>query len=85
MHLDFNHRTTDVIDELDSVRDYLDTIERFIHQKARNVAAARKRLGLTEGLTPNEKGGLKGVKGIDVSSWCSPAICADGEYSQSGQ
>ncbi|KAL8975580.1 MAG: hypothetical protein Q9197_000196 [Variospora fuerteventurae] len=74
MHLDFNHRTTDVIDELDSVRDYLDTIERFIHQKARNVAAARKRLGLTEGLTPNEKGGLTGVKGIDVSSWCSPAI-----------
>ncbi|KAI4118724.1 MAG: hypothetical protein LQ345_001290 [Seirophora villosa] len=62
MNHDSKDRTMDAVDELDSVRDYLNTVERFIHQKAQHVAAARRKLGLTEGWTPNENGGLKGIK-----------------------
>ncbi len=58
-----NERPIGETDELDSVRDYLGTVEHFIHQKAQAVAAARKKLGLTEGLANNEKGGPKGIKG----------------------
>lgn len=67
----------DVIDELDSVRDYLNTIERFIHQKAQRVAAARRKLGLTEGWTPNGNGGLKGIKGKEMSCLVLAPQCAD--------
>ncbi|KAL8925127.1 MAG: hypothetical protein Q9208_003632 [Pyrenodesmia sp. 3 TL-2023] len=60
--IDANERSIGETDELDSVRDYLCTIELFIHQKAQAVAASRKKLGLTEGLGKDEKGGLRGTK-----------------------
>ncbi|KAI4168021.1 MAG: hypothetical protein LQ343_006728 [Gyalolechia ehrenbergii] len=60
MGIDSTVESNDAIDELDSVRDYLHTIEDFIQQKAQRVAAARRRLGLPGSLTMNEKGNLRG-------------------------
>ena len=69
MKIDSTEATSEAIDELDSVRDFLDTIENFIQQKAQRIAAARKRLGLPEGLRKNDKGTLRGAKGNDRLVW----------------
>ena len=63
MDVDTNGRTDDATDGLDSVRDYLDTVEGFIRQKVERIATTRKKLGLPEGMSGNDKGKLRGAKG----------------------
>lgn len=41
------------VDDQESARDYLQTIEDFMYRKAHELAAARKRLGVPEGLERN--------------------------------
>lgn len=74
----------DQAEELDSVRDYLGTVEQFIYRKAVAVAAARKKLGLPEALTKNEKGSLRGAKGEDTV-WPLVQSSANESYSQSSK
>ncbi|KAL8862449.1 MAG: hypothetical protein Q9178_000946 [Gyalolechia marmorata] len=47
--------------ESDSVLDYLHTVQQFVDHKADVVAATRRKLGLPEGRTKNEKGTLRGA------------------------
>ena len=51
--LDYMDRSTAAIDEQESARDFLQTIEEFMIKKAHELAAARKRLGVPEGLQKN--------------------------------
>ncbi|KAL9602953.1 MAG: hypothetical protein Q9219_001478 [cf. Caloplaca sp. 3 TL-2023] len=55
-------QSKDDVDELDSVKDYLKTIEKYIQQKANRVAATRKKLGLPEGLETNDMSNLQGAR-----------------------
>ncbi|KAL9592773.1 MAG: hypothetical protein Q9179_006388, partial [Wetmoreana sp. 5 TL-2023] len=54
--------TQDEMAESDSVRDYLDTVQDFLHRKAHSVAAARTKLGLSQGMAKNDRGKLRGAK-----------------------
>ena len=42
------------IDDKESARDFLQNIEEFLTRKAHELAAARKRLGVPEGLQKNQ-------------------------------
>ena len=51
--LEYTDRSTAAIDDKESARDFLQTIEEFMIKKAHELAAARKRLGVPEGLQKN--------------------------------
>ena len=48
--LEYLDRSIAAIDDKESARDFLQTIEDFMSRKAYELAAVRKRLGLPEGL-----------------------------------
>ena len=51
--LDYLDRSVAAIDEKESARDFLQTIEDFLFRKAHELAAIRKRLKVPEGLQKN--------------------------------
>lgn len=55
--LDYHDRSDDGIDDKESGRNFLQTIEEFISRKAHESAAIRKRLGVPEGLNKHERRG----------------------------
>ena len=53
--LEYLDRSIDAIDDKESARDFLQTIEDFMTRKALELAAVRKRLGVPEGLQKNHR------------------------------
>ena len=53
--LNYLDRSIAAIDDKESARDFLQTIEDFMSRKAHELAAVRKRLGLPEGLQKNQR------------------------------
>ena len=51
--LEYNDESIAAIDDKESARDFLQTIEDFMSQKAYELAAVRKRLGVPDGLQRN--------------------------------
>ena len=51
--LEYLDRSIAAIDDKESARDFLQTIEEFVSRKAHELAAVRKRLGVPEGLQKN--------------------------------
>ena len=51
--LEYLDRSIAAIDDKESARDFLETIEDFMSRKAHELAATRKRLGVPEGLERN--------------------------------
>ena len=51
--LDYFDRSVAAIDEKESARDFLQTVEDFMFRKAHELAAIRKRLNVPEGLQKN--------------------------------
>ena len=52
--LEYLDRSIAGIDDKESARDFLQSIEEFMTRKACELAAARKRLGVPEGLQRNQ-------------------------------
>lgn len=52
-NLEYLDRSVAAIDDKESARDFLQTIEDFVSRKAHELAAVRKRLGVPEGLQKN--------------------------------
>lgn len=52
-NLEYLDRSIAGIDDKESARDFLQTIEDFVSRKAHELAAVRKRLGVPEGLQKN--------------------------------
>lgn len=53
--LDYFDQSIAAIDDHESARDFLQSIEEFVSRKAHELAAARKRLGVPEGLQRNHR------------------------------
>ena len=51
--LDYYDESNAAIDDKESARDFLQTIEDFMSRKAHELAAVRKRLGVPDGLQRN--------------------------------
>ena len=51
--LEYTDRSSAAIDDKESARNFLQSIEDFMSRKAHELAAARKRLGVPEGLQKN--------------------------------
>ena len=49
-HLEYHDRSIAAIDDKESARDFLQSIEDFMYRKAHELAAVRKRLGVPDGL-----------------------------------
>ena len=52
--MDYSDRSTAGVDQMESARDFLDSIEDFLYEKAHAQAAARRKLGMPAGLLRNE-------------------------------
>lgn len=52
---DYSDRSDAAVDQLESARDFLRSIEEFIHRKAQDLATIRKNLGLPEGWKNHER------------------------------
>lgn len=53
--LEYLDRSIGAVDDKESARDFLQSIEEFMTRKAHELAAARKRLGVPEGLQKNQR------------------------------
>lgn len=54
VQLGYLDRSDAGIDQLESVRDFLQSIEDYVHGKARALAVARERKGVSSGLSPDD-------------------------------
>lgn len=52
--LDYSNNSDTGIDHKESARDFIQSIEDFIHRKARELGAARTKMGVPEGMTEQE-------------------------------
>ncbi len=52
--LDYNDRSDYGIDHLESARDFMQSIEDFVHRKAHRLADARRKIGMPDGLNKRE-------------------------------
>ena len=52
--LDYSDRSVVGIDQMESARDFLDSIEDFLQTKAHTQACAREKLGMPSGTSKND-------------------------------
>lgn len=57
--LDYRDCSLAGVDQMESARDFLDSIREFVHNKAQAQARGRERLGMSSAMSKNDKTGWK--------------------------